>query len=774
MAEESDVQRKFLATPTSPCTQLLVYLLLGAAQTFAVVLYIQLLKVKVAGLEAQNSRESENAGKKKEEVTRKEKIFEEDREKDRKQEDGEKRERKKQIIRKKSRVRYLVSEINEYGDTCDKEVEFHAEEEKNEDANISIDRPIDVAISWRHSASRQNGSRELLIESQELRKALKEVIIGYHHISFDTEEVSFDAPYAELYHSREKLKEYAEKAEEDTKRDILILLTELENVQSKQWRDAKQLAENMTTQYDLLWTLFYPGCIVCCETLDDLQVSVVARVDFVNSDTDISCRVTTWSIDYDGSEWNYVENAVSIPHFKGINPIRRLKIFPFEYWKDYEGNMTLAEMEEKLIQRGRMFAELCHTKREKVLYEYEGPIMVSGKASGQVKMFSGTAPDIDAFSDITSIAEPYLPTEKEAPKQHGSKMQVIIDHFAYRVYGEAKLDIGEHRRISVCECDTCTTERTKHIGKLPNMKFMLLGREQLLLCPPRACGFAMREKIWIQMQVQGISDIQQDKEEAFMKLELPSKTKKLIKTLVVEHSKGDGYVDDLIPGKGAGLVVLLHGGPGVGKTLTAESLALLTGKPLYVVNNSDVGSNSVEVERNFRMIFKLATHWGALLLFDEADVFLEKRSLQDVHRNSLVSSLLRILEYFQGILFLTSNRVKTIDEAFQSRIHLAIYYKQLRNENCARVWRRWVKKYQENIDDYQQVVDETDEGGKLYSTELNGRQIRNVFSSAMALSQDDPDRKLKWSHLEQILDLTNTFRRYMNMDDETAQRYGLR
>lgn len=48
----------------------------------------------------------------------------------------------------------------------------------------------------------------------------------------------------------------------------------------------------------------------------------------------------------------------------------------------------------------------------------------------------------------------------------------------------------------------------------------------------------------------------------------------------------------------------------------------------------------------------IAHSWGAVLLLDEADVFLEKRQHQDVHRNALVSIFLRLLEYFQGILFL--------------------------------------------------------------------------------------------------------------------------
>lgn len=57
------------------------------------------------------------------------------------------------------------------------------------------------------------------------------------------------------------------------------------------------------------------------------------------------------------------------------------------------------------------------------------------------------------------------------------------------------------------------------------------------------------------------------------------------------------------------------------------------------------------------LILPAAAHgWGAVLLLDEADVYLERRSINDLMRNSLVSIFLRLLEYFQGILFLTTNR----------------------------------------------------------------------------------------------------------------------
>ncbi len=97
----------------------------------------------------------------------------------------------------------------------------------------------------------------------------------------------------------------------------------------------------------------------------------------------------------------------------------------------------------------------------------------------------------------------------------------------------------------------------------------------------------------------------------------------------------------------------------------------------------DLGLESSEVESSLSNVLEMTSKWNAVLLLDEADVFLEQRSAHDLERNKLVSSeclvikvsrsilmnsavFLRMLEYYEGILFLTTNRVDNIDAAFQS------------------------------------------------------------------------------------------------------------
>ena len=92
--------------------------------------------------------------------------------------------------------------------------------------------------------------------------------------------------------------------------------------------------------------------------------------------------------------------------------------------------------------------------------------------------------------------------------------------------------------------------------------------------------------------------------------------------------------------------------------------------PLYMVSSGALGHDPVDIQQRLSGILKLASHWKAVLLLDEADAFLAERTLTNIERNAIVSIFLRELEYYQGILLLTTNQAQVIDEAFQSQLSL--------------------------------------------------------------------------------------------------------
>jgi SpoVK/Ycf46/Vps4 family AAA+-type ATPase len=80
-----------------------------------------------------------------------------------------------------------------------------------------------------------------------------------------------------------------------------------------------------------------------------------------------------------------------------------------------------------------------------------------------------------------------------------------------------------------------------------------------------------------------------------------------------------------------------------------------------------------------------AQRWGAVMLIDEADVYIRKRS-DDIAANAVVGVFLRVLEYFNGLLFLTTNRIDDIDEAIVSRCIALIRYHPPDQAARERIW----------------------------------------------------------------------------------------
>lgn len=281
--------------------------------------------------------------------------------------------------------------------------------------------------------------------------------------------------------------------------------------------------------------------------------------------------------------------------------------------------------------------------------------------------------------------------------------------------------------------------------------------EELLIASSVVLGFAFSEKLWLEFTVSGLSDIEWN-DQAFESLQLPENQKSIVKALVESHThRASCNIDDVVQGKGRGLVAVLHGPPGTGKTLTAEGIAELLRCPLYMVSAGELGTNPRELELELNKILDIAHSWGAILLLDEADVFLEKRTIQDIHRNALVSIFLRLLEYFQGILFLTTNRVETFDDAFQSRIHVALRYGELTSKAKRAVWKTFITKVRE-IDGVEVAVFKETDFDKLAKHNLNGRQIKNAVRTAQALAVNE-GVMLCMTHITKVLDVAEAFER---------------
>jgi hypothetical protein len=237
--------------------------------------------------------------------------------------------------------------------------------------------------------------------------------------------------------------------------------------------------------------------------------------------------------------------------------------------------------------------------------------------------------------------------------------------------------------------------------------------------------FCMEIKGYIYADVDDLSPYEFDTE-SLGRLCLPPKMLSVLSR--VFETPVDRIFGDLIRGKHGGIVVLASGKPGVGKTLTAEIYAEKTERPLYVLEMGELGTSATEVEQHLRTVFARVMRWNAVLQFDECEIFLAKRN-QDLERSAIVGIFLRLLDYYEGMLFLTSNRPEIIDEAVLSRVMLHLRYPDLTIEARAEIWRQMFSAAGLKLND--------DRYEELARHDLNGRQIRNLTRLAKMLHADD-------------------------------------
>lgn len=208
-------------------------------------------------------------------------------------------------------------------------------------------------------------------------------------------------------------------------------------------------------------------------------------------------------------------------------------------------------------------------------------------------------------------------------------------------------------------------------------------------------------------------------------LSLPEEHGVLIDTLLANR---DSAFRDIIKNKTGGTIVLLQGSPGTGKTLTAEIYAEALCRPLYSVQCSQLGIDLADVEKNLMKSLARGRRWDAVMLLDEADVYVTKRGT-DLVQNAIVGIFLRVLEYQAGVLFLTTNRGDLVDDAILSRCTAQIKYKKPSQDAQRLIWKNLCAANGVEIDDpalNQIVIDHN----------LSGRDIKNILKLCIAIRTD--------------------------------------
>lgn len=557
----------------------------------------------------------------------------------------------------------------------------------------------------------------IVVQSPLLKRVLKGVLANYPGVTTTLKRLTFQAPFHPFVHRWEELSN-AVKDETDskTKEHLALLHSTLKTELAETIAAKDDFIANKVITFEHLWTIFQPGCVV--HTIDygrDCAIKF-SQGQYINHDRYGKCyQLISKKIDWDGEKFGWTGESPLITGFAGTKAITDLEAFPLEFHPNH------VAITKALIIRGKLFEHYAG-------YHYK---MYTGIAIAQTQCGPARI-NVDSRIIIDRYAH-----NRFNPNQNRS-VEALVQELPTARSRDSDSDSEDEYSYS----DT-DEEYTAVKGKEP--KRFDLTPNQLILCTPLVKGYALRTKRWLQFFVDQISEIVWDAN-AFDSLVLPHEQKELILAFAESQILYKEQFDDIISGKGKGIILLLSGSPGVGKTLTAESVSEHMKVPLFMMGASDLGTDSSEVEDSLNRILEMVSKWSAILLIDEADVYLEARSTNDLERNKLVSIFLRTLEYYEGILFMTTNRVDNIDSAFQSRISVSIHYESLDSVSRKQVWKNFLDR--EGVKHELSDID-IDNLAKL---DLNGRQIKNMLktSQLLACRKKEP---LKFAHLKTVVDV---------------------
>ncbi|MCJ1404451.1 hypothetical protein MMC11_007676 [Xylographa trunciseda] len=562
------------------------------------------------------------------------------------------------------------------------------------------------------------------VNSPHILHILREVVKVYstQPAGFDVP-ITEEAPFALFYHYKSELAQYEAK-DEVVKQHHQVLVEWMDAELGPVCAGADKLIEKGYITFPLLWTVFKTGELQFSShqghaRLYKLDTAVYKETANKGQLFEVKCSY----VDYNGTSVGRARETIEMYdriHFTGTSPskIATLPVSPRKFIED-------EDLEERLTARGKRMLGFQGV----VVMEYGGlleylklppyswwgpicerdgvwtPISIAGRVVVDKKTF------YEDFADESDAVEP-----TEPPSTDGQN-----------VYLKSSAAFSAD--------DTDYTNP--------------------MLCPPFTLGYALDRKVWCRLFIDNLQSINW-LPNPMDDLILPDMQKRILRALVRSHIF-PAQARDEWGLKGKGLVILLHGTPGSGKTLTAETAAEYTHKALLKISLSELKDDE-RLEENMLQFQRYASTWKAIILIDEADVFLEARTsagADSTNRNGLVAVFLRTLEYFQGIIFLTSNRVAVFDAAIKSRVHLALQYSPPSQASRRQLWRQQLLALPASARDLPRLDDVLD---VLDRAEMNGREISNGIHTALTLARDE-GRGLREGDLRTVVEVWEGFGR---------------
>jgi len=361
-------------------------------------------------------------------------------------------------------------------------------------------------------------------------------------------------------------------------------------------------------------------------------------------------------LDFDGRAFRPVVDNWMLSDYDGEKEIRSLEIYPLKFEPD--ADKIVAEYRHY----GEQFTTFCSSQR----HWFHSGWTVEWRPSGPLP--HGTREDIRKW-DSEFIDSEVIVDFQEALRSFAGwsptflapisserkpSVETTTDMWSILTWGDRDSTVVKSSTTETVVVDSGLDVEDQ--GSMAAQHPMLargsaqvedLDPTHLSLLPRRVFAYSLRDRKFVLAHVDSLSKVK-TVNGGFQNLRINDTHLRMIKSLVKNHfntkqlEAAEGMEvtgQDFIYGKGRGVVVLLHGVPGVGKTATAEAVAQEYSKPLFAMTCGDLGTTPEGVSWNLMNIFRLANLWDCVLLLDEADVFLSRREQRgnDLLRNALVS-----------------------------------------------------------------------------------------------------------------------------------------
>lgn len=360
------------------------------------------------------------------------------------------------------------------------------------------------------------------------------------------------------------------------------------------------------------------------------------------------------------------------------------RFFTCHLYRDNCVNMTVTEIlqgvgyvpeSKKLMEKLRAETVRFYAVRERVGVQYVAKGVgvrdldsaASDDNDNERRYWRNTTVDLEHFGSSTRVVVDVLKEKDSSSDKGRHRGGKDVDPYRWHNWNMRMFSPGEDELVRHLEASDATIEEP------PEFEIPVL---------PLVPVFDLKRHERMRVHINNLTKYKYN-EQVSNYLVLPDRDWAMV-NLLVDHSANE--FQDIVASKGQSMNVLAQGSPGTGKTATAEVFAEFKHRPLYSVQCSDLGMTPKDVEHNLGVIMSRANRWNAVLLLDEADVYIRKRGT-DFLQNAIVGAFLRVLEYADCILFMTTNLGDQVDDAITSRCIAKLTYKTPAPEDQARIWK---------------------------------------------------------------------------------------